>query len=242
MNTTEASFSESTLAKTVTETEAETAGESTETPLLSEETLVPSTFETKETVRPFLQSVETTFGTEKPIPLMDICTPSSNPHGTTPASETGTLMFETEVETDGDLSIIAFNDSDGIVVEPLDSIEDMGNLENINNSKEYLARSRKLPGIAGIVYESPVRNYTNYETTTMQTVSPRGEYTTTRSDKIFASLVSPRNEFENATESTMLNSEATEIYTTPFAELDQKETTLLEAETTTLVHYLILAK
>ncbi|GFY77649.1 transmembrane protease serine 6 [Trichonephila inaurata madagascariensis] len=261
MNTTEGSFSESTLAKTVTETEAGTAGytetpfmakeisttelsfkrkelgESTETPPLSEETLVPSTFETKETVRPFLQSAETTFGTEKPIPLMDISTPSSNPHGTTPASETGTLMFETEVETDGDLAIIAFNDSDGIVVEPLDSIEDMGNLENINNSKEYLARSRKLdddiPGIAGIVYESPVRNFTNYETTTMQTVSPRSEYTTTRSDKIFASLVSPRNEFENATESTMLNSEATETYTTPFAELDQKETTLLKAETTT---------
>ncbi|GFR23920.1 transmembrane protease serine 6 [Trichonephila clavata] len=113
-------------------------------------------------------------------------------------------MFETEVETDGDLAIIAFNDSDGIVVEPLESIEDLGNLENINNSKEYLARSRKLdddiPGVAGIVYESPIRNYTNYETTTMQTVSPR----------------------------------ATETYTTPFAELDQKETTLLEAETTTL--------
>ncbi|GFQ92184.1 transmembrane protease serine 6 [Trichonephila clavata] len=261
VNTTEGSFSESTLAKTVAETEAQTTGytetpyvakevsttklsfkrkelgESTETPPLSEETFVPSAFETKGTVRP-LQSAETTFGTEKPVTLVDLSTPSSNPHGTTPASETGTLMFETEVETDGDLAIIAFNDSDGIVVEPLESIEDLGNLENINNSKEYLARSRKLdddiPGVAGIVYESPIRNYTNYETTTMQTVSPRGEYTTTRSDKIFASLISPRNEFENATESTMLNSAATETYTTPFAELDQKETTLLEAETTTL--------
>ncbi|GBO43693.1 Transmembrane protease serine 5, partial [Araneus ventricosus] len=253
MNSTEGKISDSTLVKPVTYSDSETIGHTekpteidytgttksslkleefggfTENPHLMEETLTPAT-ETETTTTEY--AAETTFTTEKPFPKNKTSPPIPDLKITTPASETGTLIFETEVETDGDLSIIAFNDSSGIVMEPLESIDDLGNL---NNSKDYLTRSRKLDdslGLPGIVYESPL---TNNSETTIQTVPPTEESSTSHSDNLFASLVSSENDsnFTNIMERLMPENMRNETYATLLPEGNKNDTMFEEEEITT---------
>ncbi|CAL1278233.1 unnamed protein product [Larinioides sclopetarius] len=254
MNSTESKISDSTMEKPVTyfdsesitytekPTETSYTGTTrstlkleehdgfTDNPHLMEETLTPA-IETEIATTEF--AAETTYTTEKPFSMNKTSLSIPDLEITTPASETGTLIFETEVETDGDLAIIAFNDSSGIVMEPLESIDDLGNL---NNSKDYLTRSRKLDdslGLPGIVYESPL---TNNSESTIQTVTPTEESSTTYSDNLFASLVSPEKDsnFTNMMERLVPDNMRNETYSTLLPEVNKNDTMFEEEEITTL--------
>ncbi|KAF8767115.1 Low-density lipoprotein receptor-like protein [Argiope bruennichi] len=250
MSSTESEISGTTLEKSVTYFDSETTekptessytgttrstfkleeyGGFTQSPHMTEETLTPTS--EIETSTPELV-LETAFTTEKPFSINETSTLLSDLKITTPVSETGTLIFETDVETDGDLAIIAFNDSSGIIMEPLESIDELG---NINSSKDYLTRSRKLDdtlGIPGIVYESSV---TNNSETTIQTVTSAEESSTVRSDNLFASLVSSENHtnFTNIMERLIPGEMKNETYATLLPEFNKNDTVFKEDETTT---------
>ncbi|GIY24838.1 spermosin [Caerostris extrusa] len=194
----------------------------TENPHLTEETLTP-TIETTQSV------FETTFVTEKPSTVVKETT-SSDLRETTPAAETGTLMIETEVDTDGDLAIIAFNDSDGIIVKPLESVDELGNMENVNNTQDYLIRSRMLEdgdGLSGIVYESTPTNDSEITTDT-----PVSDFTTTQIENVFASLLTSKNisGYVDVSNKTM-EDVIIDINTTPSPEAVESDTLPPEEET-----------
>ncbi|GIY51582.1 spermosin [Caerostris darwini] len=196
----------------------------TENPHLTEETLTP-TIETTQS------AFETTFVTEKPSTVVKETTPSDL-RETTPATETGTLIIETEVDTDGDLAIIAFNDSDGIIVKPLESVDELGNMENANNTQDYLTRSRMLEdgdGLSGIVYES-----TPTKDSGLTTDTPASDYTTTQIENVFASLLASKNisGYVDVSNKTM-EDVIIDINTTPSPEAVESDTSPPEEETET---------
>lgn len=87
-------------------------------------------------------------------------TPNPDLMLTTMMPEDETLAFEADVDTDGDLSI-TLNGSDGNPVERVASLDDFGNFQEANSSREYLARSRMIDDTSnssGILFDTGLLN------------------------------------------------------------------------------------